>query len=161
MIWFSKLGKPMLEVRIIAVGKVRKTDFAELNDEYTGRIRWPLTVSELESKSKIPLIQKQEESDKILSMVSADMHVIALDERGRELSSEAFASEISRLQDIGKRKLVFVIGGSEGLTDEVRARADMLLSFGRQTWPHMLARVMLLEQIYRAQQILSGHPYHK
>ncbi len=151
----------MLELRIVAVGKARNGKFAELIKDYSKRIKWPVTIHEIEAKSKNPQSQQQEEAEKIMSLLTPDMRVIALDQKGREKTSETFADEISKLQDNGQKKLTFIIGGSDGLTNEVRDRADFLLSFGRQTWPHMLARVMLLEQIYRAQQILAGHPYHK
>jgi 23S rRNA (pseudouridine1915-N3)-methyltransferase len=84
-----------------------------------------------------------------------------MDERGKSLPSLKFADKIRDLQNQGRSHIQFIIGGADGLGDDIRKRADLLLSFGAQTWPHMLARVMLLEQIYRCQQILSGHPYHR
>ena len=87
--------------------------------------------------------------------------VIALDERGKTLTSQNFSSLIGRYRDETGGTIQFILGGSDGLTDQVRSRSDLMLSFGKQTWPHLLARIMLLEQIYRAQQILAGHPYHR
>jgi 23S rRNA (pseudouridine1915-N3)-methyltransferase len=151
----------MPEINIIAAGKLRNGPLKDLMQDYTERIRWPLTIQEIEAKSKSPKEQHAEENTKILSAIEKTDYIIALDQRGREITSNDFAKKIDNLQNNGIRKLSFVIGGSEGLTEEVRSRADILVSFGRQTWPHMLARIMLLEQIYRAQQILAGHPYHK
>jgi 23S rRNA (pseudouridine1915-N3)-methyltransferase len=86
---------------------------------------------------------------------------VALDERGKALPSEAFAAKIGDWRDRGAGDLAFLIGGADGHGDAVRARADFLLAFGPMTWPHMLVRGMLAEQLYRAQQILAGHPYHR
>ena len=84
-----------------------------------------------------------------------------MDERGRDLKSRELADRIGRWRDDGVQDLAFAIGGADGLSQAVRDRADLLLAFGRATWPHMLVRAMLAEQIYRAQTILSGHPYHR
>ena len=91
----------------------------------------------------------------------ADAHVIACDEHGQARPSRAFAEEIATLRDRGVRRLVFLIGGADGLDAELLARANGKLAFGPQTWPHALARVMLSEQIYRAVTILAGSPYHR
>jgi len=87
--------------------------------------------------------------------------MIALDERGKSLTSPAFAQLMGRLRDEGESRVMFVIGGSDGLPGALRARAKNVLSFGSQTWPHLLVRAMLAEQLYRAVTILSGHPYHR
>jgi 23S rRNA (pseudouridine1915-N3)-methyltransferase len=87
--------------------------------------------------------------------------VVALDERGAALSSAAFAERLGTWRDGGIPDLAFLIGGADGLADTVRQRAGLVLSLGLMTWPHLLARGLLLEQIYRAQQILAGHPYHR
>jgi 23S rRNA (pseudouridine1915-N3)-methyltransferase len=84
-----------------------------------------------------------------------------MDEHGIGLSSKEFAGKLENLAIQGKSKVQFIIGGADGLPQSVRDRANFILSFGKQTWPHMLARVMLTEQIYRAQQIIAGHPYHR
>ena len=88
-------------------------------------------------------------------------YVIALDERGKALKSRSFAQKLSDLADGGARDIVFAIGGADGLDQSLRERADLMLGFGPQTWPHMLVRTMLAEQIYRAQSIIAGHPYHR
>ena len=86
---------------------------------------------------------------------------MALDERGRSLSSAAFADYLGRRRDEGVADLAFVIGGADGLAERVRSRADLVLSLGAPTWPHLLVRGLLAEQLYRAQSILAGHPYHR
>ena len=96
-----------------------------------------------------------------LSAHLADSRVIACDERGRARSSRDFATEIGRLRDDGVRRLVFLIGGADGLDHDLRARAQDTLAFGPQTWPHALARVMLAEQVYRSVTLLAGGPYHR
>ena len=97
----------------------------------------------------------------LLAAVPADAAVVALDESGQALSSRALAARIGRWRDDGRGCIAFLVGGADGLDDAVCARADLVLSFGKATWPHMLARAMLAEQLYRAQQILAGHPYHR
>ena len=96
-----------------------------------------------------------------LSAHLADSRIIACDERGRARSSRDFAAEIGRLRDDGVRRLVFLIGGAEGLDPALRTRAQDTLAFGPQTWPHALARVMLAEQVYRSVTLLAGGPYHR
>ena len=96
-----------------------------------------------------------------LSAHLADSRIIACDERGRARSSRDFATEIGRLRDDGVRRLVFLIGGADGLDPTLRTRAHDTLAFGPQTWPHALARVMLAEQVYRSVTLLAGGPYHR
>jgi 23S rRNA (pseudouridine1915-N3)-methyltransferase len=103
---------------------------------------------------------KRREAQAILAACPAHSHVVALDEGGRTYSSVAFATSLAAWQDAG-RTPCFVIGGAEGLDSSVLQRADATLSFGTLTWPHMLVRIMLVEQVYRAQAIAAGHPYHR
>lgn len=128
---------------------------APVFEHYTRQIHAKLHLIELDGKNT------KDEQDKILSKLDARATLIVLDERGKSLSSREFASRINDIQVQGQSKIQFVIGGADGLNDDIRGRAHLLLSFGSQTWPHMMIRVMLIEQIYRAQQILSGHPYHR
>ncbi len=102
-----------------------------------------------------------DEIKKLQDKIRPDAYVIALDERGKSLSSPDFARKIQDLMDQGRPCIQFIIGGADGLNDDIRKRADTLLSFGVQTWPHMMVRAMLMEQIYRARQIIAGHPYHR
>lgn len=143
-------------VDIICVGKLKHTSpFHSLFQEYAKRLLGKLNLYELDGHSQA------EEHKKIIEKLSASAPLIILDERGKSLSSLKFAQKLSHLQEHKSGHLQFVIGGADGLSDELRQRADLVLSFGAQTWPHMMARVMLIEQIYRAQQILAGHPYHR
>jgi 23S rRNA (pseudouridine1915-N3)-methyltransferase len=151
----------MLKFDVIAAGRLRKGPLFELSQEYMKRTTWSLTVYEVESKQSDARAVKIEEIKKISEHIKEGAFVIVLDERGNGLKSMDFAHMLRRLQDSGERHIQFIIGGADGLSDEIRGRANLLLSFGQQTWPHMLARIMLLEQIYRAQQIISGHPYHR
>lgn len=150
-----------MRIEIISCGRLKKGSLKDLLDEYKGRIRWSLTLHEIESRYREPENQQSDEERKILEKLNSHAFVVVLDERGNGLKSLDFAKTIENLQNTGESHLQFIIGGAEGLTDAVRNKANLLLSFGQQTWPHMLARIMLLEQIYRAQQILAGHPYHR
>jgi 23S rRNA (pseudouridine1915-N3)-methyltransferase len=116
----------------------------------------PIEVVEVESRKP----RKEAEALALADHLTPG-HVIACDERGRALSSRAFADRIARLRDNGLRRLVFVVGGADGLAPGVLERADERLAFGPQTWPHALVRVMLAEQVYRAVTILAGSPYHR
>ncbi len=151
----------MLKVEIIAVGRLKKGALFDLFTDYKKRLQWNLSVHEIESKYKDPKTVQDDEARRILSKINNDSFVIIMDERGGGLRSLDFAETINNLQNTGVQNIQFILGGADGLTNEIRDRANLLLSFGQQTWPHMLARVMLLEQIYRAQQILAGHPYHR
>ena len=151
----------MLKIDIICIGRLKKGPYFDLIETYDKRIQWDLTIHELESKHTDAKKTQQEEQAKILKVLNNQAVIVALDERGDGLKSLDFAKTLVNLQNNGENHLQFILGGADGLTDEVRDKANILLSFGQQTWPHLLARVMLLEQIYRAQQILAGHPYHR
>ena len=150
-----------MKIDIIAIGHLRKSGLYDTLEEYLKRIYWSANFVVLESKQRNEDSRTKEEHAKILDSISPSAYVIALDEKGKSFSSSAFADKIKTLQNQGQSHFQFIIGGANGLNEDIRSRADLLLSFGQQTWPHMLARVMLLEQIYRCQQILSGHPYHR
>ncbi|HER34995.1 MAG TPA: 23S rRNA (pseudouridine(1915)-N(3))-methyltransferase RlmH [Halothiobacillaceae bacterium] len=151
-----------MRVEIVAVGRARAGPELALYESYVRRIRWDLTLREVEEKRRLPAEQlKEREGELILSAIPRDAAVLALDEAGRGVSSVEIARLMADFRDEGRARVVFVIGGAEGLSAPVRDRADLLISFGRQTWPHMLVRAMLAEQIYRTQQILAGHPYHR
>lgn len=151
----------MLKIDIICIARAKKGPYYELIQDYTKRLKWNLNIIELESKHTDSKKCQQEEAEKILEHINNSAVVVALDERGDGLKSLDFAKTIENFTNNGESHIQFILGGADGLTDEVRDKAAFLLSFGQQTWPHMMARVMLLEQIYRAQQILSGHPYHR
>tara|TARA_R110002124_G_scaffold64985_2_gene177593 strand:+ start:398833 stop:399291 length:459 start_codon:yes stop_codon:yes gene_type:complete len=150
-----------MRIDVISCGRLKKGPLKELVEEYQTRIRWSLSIFEVESRYRESENQQLEEERKILDKLDNQAFVVVLDERGNGLKSLDFAKTIEKLQNTGESHIQFIIGGAEGVTDKVRDKANLLLSFGQQTWPHMLARVMLMEQIYRAQQILAGHPYHR
>lgn len=150
-----------MKIDIIAVARAKKGAYFDMIEEYKKRIKWNLTIHEVESKYTDPQKCNQDEAEKILNLIDEKAITIVLDERGDGLRSMDFARTIETFQNNSEHHIQFIIGGADGLTDEIRDHANLLLSFGQQTWPHLLARVMLLEQIYRAQQILVGHPYHR
>lgn len=142
-----------MKIVLVAVGKMRGAD-AELCAEYEKRLKGDLSIKEIATGTQ------KSENDALLKAIPAKSFVILLDERGKDLSSRELATKFAAWQERGV-PLVFIIGGADGVTDEVRKRADFTLGFGGLTWPHRLVRVMLLEQLYRAQQINAGHPYHR
>lgn len=151
-----------MRVLIAAIGRLRNGPVRDLMDEYLRRLDWPVTIRELESKkSGNPKIIQQDENDLLLAAIPDGARVIVLDERGKDISSRDFAGKIRDWQDDGVQDLVCVIGGADGLLPELRKRADLCICFGKQTWPHMMVRAMLAEQLYRARQIIAGHPYHR
>ncbi len=144
----------MLQLEIAAVGRLKNGPLADLYADYAGRLKgWQLNLHEIDDR-------KPPEPLMLSRLQNAD-YVFVLDERGKALGSDDFARKLQTLEDKGTGRVVFAIGGADGHGEAIRARADFLLSFGIQTWPHMLARVMLAEQIYRARQIVTGHPYHR
>ncbi|MFN7113486.1 MAG: 23S rRNA (pseudouridine(1915)-N(3))-methyltransferase RlmH [Alphaproteobacteria bacterium] len=148
-----------MKIKIIAVGRLKNSPLRDLCDEYIKRLGWPVRIEEIDSpKAATSAI----EAPLILKHIPENAFVVALDERGESFSSTAFAEKLSRWRDMAPgNEIILLIGGADGFDKTVRDKAKFLLSFGKQTWPHMLVRVMLLEQIYRAQQILAGHPYHR
>jgi 23S rRNA (pseudouridine1915-N3)-methyltransferase len=136
-------------LHVIARGKIGRSPEAELVDRYLKRIVWPTKLTELpESGGKPP--------------AAPDNSVtILLDEKGEQLGSLDFARRLERWRDDGRREARFLIGGADGFDEHDRAKADLLIAFGRATWPHLLARAMLAEQLFRATSILANHPYHR
>jgi 23S rRNA (pseudouridine1915-N3)-methyltransferase len=122
----------------------------------------PPTITELEEKGRFSAAElKTREAELIVAAVPNGARLVALDHRGAEWSSRELADRLGKWRDGGVADLAFAIGGAEGLGPAVIERADAVLSLGAMTWPHLLCRCMLLEQLYRAQQILAGHPYHR
>lgn len=150
-----------MRLTLIAVGRAKRGPEQELFNAYLKRLRPGLDLIEVEEKRPLAGVELMAREAELLSdKIPAGAYLIALDERGKAMSSRGFAEKISDLQDTG-RDAAFIIGGADGLDERLRAKADLLLGFGPQTWPHMLVRAMLAEQIYRAQSILAGHPYHR
>lgn len=155
-----------MKIRIIALGRAKAGPEKSLVETYRKRLSWPCDLIELETKKGISgaelIAAEADLIDKALgSKASSKRVVIALDERGQNLASRDLAKRITALGNQGYGELVFVIGGADGLAPAIRDRAGLLLSFGAMTWPHMLVRVLLMEQLYRAQTIIAGHPYHR
>jgi 23S rRNA (pseudouridine1915-N3)-methyltransferase len=136
-------------LHIVARGKIGRSPEAELVERYLKRLAWPVKVTELpESGGRLP--------------APAESSVtILLDEKGEQLPSLDLARRLERWRDEGRREARFLIGGADGFGEAERASADLLLAFGRATWPHLLARAMLAEQLWRATSILANHPYHR
>ena len=138
-----------MRLHIIARGKIGRSPEAELVDRYAKRISWPFKVTELPDTGGTippPLTPHRD---------------VLLDERGRQMTSEEFAALLGRWRDDGVREARFLIGAADGHGDAARDKADLLIAFGAMTWPHMIARAMLAEQLWRATSIIAGHPYHR
>ena len=136
-------------LHIVARGKIGRSPEAELTDRYLKRIAWPTKVTELPERGGT------------LPEPTSNAITVVLDERGKPLSSMDFAKKLEGWRDTGRREARFLIGAADGHEEELRGKADLLLSFGPATWPHMLARAMLAEQLFRATSILANHPYHR
>jgi 23S rRNA (pseudouridine1915-N3)-methyltransferase len=136
-------------LHIVARGKIGSGPESQLVDRYLKRIAWPTRLTELADRGGKP------------PPLPANTVTVLLDERGEMLDSTGFARQLERWRDDGKREARFLIGGADGFNDALRKHADLLLSFGRLTWPHLLARAMLAEQLWRATSILANHPYHR
>ena len=138
-----------MQLHIVARGKIGRGPEAELVERYLKRLSWPARVTELpESGGKVP-------------PAAENGVTILLDEKGEQLGSMELARRLERWRDEGRREARFLIGGADGFGDAERAGADLLLAFGKATWPHLLARAMLAEQLWRATSILANHPYHR
>ena len=136
-------------LHIVARGKIGRSPESELTDRYLKRIPWPTKVTELPDRNGI------------LPEPASNAVTIVLDERGKPLSSMDFAKKLESWRDMGRREARFLIGAADGHEEELRGKADLILSFGPATWPHMLTRAMLAEQLFRATSILANHPYHR
>jgi len=151
-----------IRLHLLAIGRLRRGPLYDLQALYAGRIVPPVTITELEEKRRLPPAElKQREAELILAALPAGARLVALDERGTLWTSRQFADRLAGWRDGGAAALAFAIGGADGLGQPVIERADAVVSLGPMTWPHLLARSLLLEQLYRCQQILAGHPYHR
>jgi 23S rRNA (pseudouridine1915-N3)-methyltransferase len=159
-----------MRIVILAAGLARGTPQHALVEEYLMRARGigrrlgfrSLTVEEVSlSRLREEHARIAEEGEKLAARIPSGAHVIALDARGKGMTSEAFAEMLGAMRDAGARDLVFLIGGPDGLDTGSAVKPGRRLAFGPQTWPHLLVRVMLVEQIYRALTILGNHPYHR
>lgn len=136
-------------LHVIARGKIARSPEAELVARYEKRITWPLKLTELP------------ETGGRAGEALTPCRTVLLDEKGKDLSSEQLADILEKWRDGGIRECRFVIGAADGHSQAERDEADLLIAFGKATWPHLLVRAMLLEQLFRATAILAGHPYHR
>jgi len=147
---------------ILAVGRIKSGPHADLQAHYAARMTWPVEIREVEEKRALSAPErKAREAELLLAALPDDAVLVALDERGKGLASTAFAERLERWRKEGVKTLAFAIGGADGLAPAVLKRAQLTLALGPMTWPHLLVRGLLLEQLYRAQQIIAGHPYHR
>lgn len=155
-----------MRVHLCAVGRLRTGPERELIDDYVTRFDrsgralslGPLTEHEVEDKRGGGMAA---EAELLSRAIPAGALIVTMDERGALVTSPEFAAMLVRWRDAGRQDLAFVIGGADGIDPGLRARADASISFGKMVWPHMLVRVMLCEQLYRAASILAGAPYHR
>lgn len=145
-----------MHITIAAVGKLKDPALKALYDEYKKRLTWQITLQECDTRPSA-----EQEGALLLAAIPPSTFLMTLDERGENLTSEGFAAELNNIQLYHHGKVGFVIGGAGGLSQDVKKRAQKSICFGHMTWPHLLVRVLLMEQLYRAQQILKGHPYHR
>ena len=151
-----------MRILIAAVGRAGRGPVRAQFDDYAKRLKPPLELSEVEERRPLPAAAlKAREAELLLGAVPPGALLIALDGRGKVLSSEDLALQLAAWRERAPKALCFVIGGADGLDDSLLGRADFVLSLGPMTWPHLLVRVMLAEQLYRASAILAGHPYHR
>jgi len=152
-----------MKINILSIGKFKKnSEYEKIFNEYKKRLSWRVNLKELtlQKKSSGESLKKIE-GEKLLQSTNSKAKIISLDERGKIITSIEFANLIKTYQVNGFSDIDFIIGGADGLSKEVRDKSDYILSFGKMVFPHLMIRVMLIEQLYRASTILSGHPYHK
>ena len=151
-----------MRIQFVAVGRMKNGPERALFEHYANRLTFPFAVREVEEKRKLSAPElKIREGELLLAELPEDAIVVALDQKGTALPSAIFAQKVRGWRDTGVKTLAFVVGGADGLDHPVIQRANLLLSLGPLTWPHMLVRALLAEQVYRAQCIISGHPYHR
>lgn len=155
-----------MRVHLCAVGRLRPSPERDLVEDYAARFDrtgralslGPFAVHEVEDKKNLGMAA---EAELLARAIPQGALLVTLDERGSQISSPEFAALLTRWRDDGRQDVAFVIGGADGIDPALRARADASISFGRMVWPHMLVRVLLCEQLYRAAAILAGLPYHR
>lgn len=151
-----------MRVLVLAVGKIKPGAELEVFTQYAQRLPWTVDVKEVaQSKDPSADVRKSREAESLLSAVPEGSVIVALDEHGVSESSDKFAKRVGQWRDGGARCLAFMIGGADGHGHAVLSKARHKMSLGPMTWPHMLVRGLLMEQLYRAHSILTGHPYHR
>lgn len=159
-----------MRIGLFAVGRLKAGPEKDLAARYLDRLakagpavglEFSRVIEIAESRAGSAEARKREEGEALVAALPANAVLVLLDERGKTPDSQSFAEEIGRFRDQGKRDMLVAIGGADGLDQSLAARADLVISFGRMTWPHQLVRILAAEQLYRAVTILSGHPYHR
>ncbi|MCO8193519.1 MULTISPECIES: 23S rRNA (pseudouridine(1915)-N(3))-methyltransferase RlmH [Anaerofustis] len=157
-----------MNINIICVGKLKEKYWVMAENEYSKRLSRfvklnliQLPDEKLTGNDSLDNIAKEKEGEKIISKIPKNSFVIAMDIKGKQLSSEEFSKQIENLSITGKSNITFIIGGSLGISDSVLKKADKKISFSKMTFPHQLFRIMLLEQIYRSFKIINNETYHK
>lgn len=151
-----------MRISVITVGRARRGPERDLFEAFARRLLWPVDLIEVEERRPLAAAERvRREGERLLARIPEGAAVVALDGRGEPLSSEDLAARLGDWRDEGRADVAFLIGGADGLDGAVIARAELVLSLGAMTWPHLLVRGMLAEQLYRAQEILAGHPYHR
>ncbi len=153
-----------MHISILAIGKFENSPYQVLFKDFAKRLKWKVELRELEAKNtknQNPEQVKEAEGSIIIKNIRSGTKLIALDERGKDFTSQGFSKFIADSAVRGESDLTFVIGGANGLSPEVLKKSSMQICLGKMTLPHMMARVILIEQIYRAETIISGHPYHR
>ena len=151
-----------MRLTIASVGKFRGGPLEALYAEYAGRLPWQLTLREVEEKKPLKGEQlKSREAELLMKTIPKGAKIIALHETGKQYSSVELSHLLGNMADDGIQELAFVIGGADGHAKSTLNNADHLLSLGKMTWPHLMVRGLLAEQLYRSHSILSNHPYHR
>ena len=151
-----------MKIIVLAIGKMKPGPTLELLELYKKHLKTPLEIIEFEPKASSDFSKRiHQETTFLLSSIPPLSYVIALDERGQSLTSPDFALKLNEVRTQSYKALCFLIGGADGLSEDVRRRADLLLALGAMTWPHLLVRALITEQLYRAESILDNHPYHR
>ena len=153
-----------MKINIISIGKFKKDGYDLLYNEYKKRMNWNIQLKELQLKKNYEGEKLKEEEGKLLIQScysNTSSKIITLDERGKIISTLEFQELINSYQNSGITDLDFIIGGSDGLSQEVRDKSNFVLSFGKMVFPHLMIRVMLIEQLYRVWTLNNNHPYHK
>lgn len=150
-----------MNIDIIAVGKAKRDPAAELYQTYIKRLDWSVHLTELPSKTSTSSEEHDVISKTIDKKKGLQSVIIAMDERGQNITSVKLADQFQNWMNDGKSHAIIIVGGADGLSEDLRQKADLVLSLGKLTWPHMMVRAMLAEQLYRVRQIIAGHPYHR
>jgi len=145
------------------MGKAGQGPEQQMITDYLRRMPWDAQVKEFEIKkpARTAALRKSQEAEKLLSAVPPGSAIIVLDEHGKALTSRQFAGKLDGFMTEGFNSVAFIIGGADGLDDSIKQKANLTMAFGSLTWPHIMVRAMLAEQIYRAWSVLNGHPYHR